>query len=130
MLVRLFARRIVTFVLALGIFLSGAAPGWAMSGVAGNGSKSASMSMMMPGMMMDGACMGMPDKGAPSKGIPCKSTDASCAVCTACALAVGLLKDSLPVQLLVRGSDPVFPQDVNRNSISVLPALPPPILRA
>ena len=128
MLARLFARRIVTLVLALGIFLSGAAPSWAMPSASGKNSAPASMSMMMPGMAMQNACMGTPDKGAPNKGIPCKNMDTSCAVCTACALPVGLLQDSLLIQLIVRGNETVFAQDVNRNGIAVLPALPPPIL--
>jgi len=130
MLARLLTRRIVTFVLALGIFLSGAAPSWAMPGDAGERSAPADMSMTMPDMMMQSACMDTPDKGAPNKGIPCKSMDASCAVCAACGLVVALLQGSSPVQLLVQGSDAVFAPRVNRHGIAVLPALPPPILRA
>lgn len=128
MSVPLFARRIATVILALGVFLSGATPSWAMTDVTGKNSTPASMSMMMPGMAMH--CSGMVDDGAPNKGAPCKSTDAGCAVCTACALSVGLLQDSSPIPALVRGEKVVFAQDANRNGIAVLPALPPPILRA
>src|SRR5882724_1731639 len=120
MLARLFTRRIVTLLLAIGVFLSGAAPSWAMPNVAGRTSAPTSMSMMMmSGMAMQNTCMGAADKGAPNKGIPCKSMDTSCAVCTACALAVGLLQDSSLIQLLVRGNESVFAQDLNRKSIAV-----------
>ena len=128
MVARLFARRIVALVLALGIFLSGAAPSWAMPSASGKSPTSAGMSMMLPGMAMQNTYIGTPDKGAPNKGMPCKNMDTSCAVCTACALPVALLQDSSLIQLLVRGNETVFAQDVNRSGIAVLPALPPPIL--
>jgi hypothetical protein len=86
--------------------------------------------MMMPGMAMHNDCAGMVDNRAPTKGTPCKSTDAGCALCTACALSFGLLQDSWPVQAVLRGEKMTFAQDVNRNGIAVLPALPPPILHA
>ena len=129
MFTRLFARQIVTLVLALGIFLSGAAPSWAMPGMAGKGSMPSSMSMAMPDMAMN-TCLATSDRGTPNKNAPCKSTDSSCAVCTACAVPVAVLQQSSPVRLLLHGHDAVFPQDVSRNGIAVLPALPPPILRA
>jgi hypothetical protein len=123
---RPFARQIVTLVLALGIFLSGAAPGWAMPGMGGKGSVSAGMAMTMSGMAMQNACT--PDRGTPNKNVPCKSSDGGCAVCTACAVQVAVLQQSHPVRLLLHGHEAVFPQDVNRNGIAILPALPPPIL--
>ncbi|MBS0275517.1 MAG: hypothetical protein JSR55_14310 [Proteobacteria bacterium] len=116
---RVFARRIVTFVLALGVFLGGVAPSWAMPGKAS-----------MSGMTMQSDCMAMMDKHAPSKGTPCKSPDMNCGVCTSCALPVGLVQNSSPVQFLDRGEKAVFTHDVNRSGIANPPALPPPILRA
>jgi hypothetical protein len=126
MSIRLFTRQIVTLVLALGIFLSGAAPSWAMPGMVGKGSAPTSMSMAMPDMAMQNACA--PDQGTATKKAPCKNTDSSCAVCTACAVPVVLLQQTSPVRLILHGQEAVFPQDVNRNGIAVLPALPPPIL--
>lgn len=119
---RVFPRRIVTFVLALGVFLGGAAPSWAAPATPGKTS--------MPGMTMQSDCMAMMDKHAPSKGTPCKSSDMNCGVCTSCALPVGLILNSSPVQLLDRGEKAVFTHDVNRSGIASPPALPPPILRA
>lgn len=119
---RVFARRIVTFVLALGVFLGGVAPSWAASAVPSKAS--------MPGMTMQGDCMAMMDKHAPSKGTPCKSPDMNCGVCTSCALPVGLIQNSSLVQLLDRGERAAFAHDVNRSGIANPPALPPPILRA
>jgi hypothetical protein len=128
MVARPFARRIVTLVLALGVFLSGAAPSWAMPTIPAIGTMPAGVSMSMPGMAMQTACT--PDRGTPTKNAPCKNTDSSCAVCTACAVPVVLLQQTSPVRLTLHGQDAVFPQDVNRNGIAVLPALPPPILSA
>jgi hypothetical protein len=125
---RLFTRQIVTLLLALGIFLSGAAPSWAMPSMAANGSAPGGMSMAMPGMAMPNACT--PDRGTPTKNAPCKNTDNSCAVCTACAVPVVLLQQTSPVRLILHGQEAVFPLDVNRSGIAVLPALPPPILSA
>ena len=126
---RVFARQIVTLVLALGIFLSGMAPTWAVPSVSGKGSMPRT-EMTMPGMAMQNTCMTTMDKGTPGKGAPCKSTDAGCAVCTACALPVALIQASFAVHLLDRGEKAIFTHDVNPDSIAVLPALPPPILRA
>src|SRR5258706_2590447 len=85
MFARFLGRQVAAVVVALGVFLSGAAPAWATSG----GERSVpGMTMMMPGMAMDNACMG--GKDAPAKQAPCKSTDSSCAVCTACAVNVWL----------------------------------------
>lgn len=118
---KVFARRIVAFVLALGVFLGGVAPSWAAPAMPGTAS--------MPGMTMQSDCMAMMDKQAPSKGTPCKSPDMNCGVCTSCALPVTLIQDSSPIQLLNRGERAAFTHDVNRSGIANPPALPPPILR-
>ena len=125
MVARLFPRRFITLVLALGLFLGGAAPSWAVPSMPGKATMPTGMAMMMPGMQID--CMATIGKGAPVKNVPCKSTDNGCAVCTACALPVVLLHESSPVQLLYRGERAAFPHIANRNGIAVLPALPPPI---
>jgi hypothetical protein len=119
---RVFARQIVTFVLALGVFLGAAGPSWAVPAMPGKAS--------MPGMTMQSDCMAMMDKHAPSKGTPCKSPDMNCGVCTSCALPVGLVQNSSPVQFLDRGERAAFTHDVNRSGIANPPALPPPIFRA
>lgn len=127
---RLFTRQIVTLVLALGVFLSGAAPSWAMPVMWGKGSMPSDMSMTMPDMTMQNSGLGTSEHGTPSKNAPCKSSDGSCTVCTACALPIVLVQDSSPIRLLDSGDEAVFAQDVNHNGIAVLPALPPPILRS
>lgn len=127
---RLFARRIVMMVVALGIVLSGADPSLAMIGVVGKDLMPAGMSIMMPGMAMQCDCSGMAYDRGSNTGSPCKTKDAGCALCTTCALPVGLRQDSSLFQLFARGSEIVFTQDVNRCGIAVRPALPPPILCA
>lgn len=122
MFARLFAKRVVTLALALGVFLGGVAPSWAAPAMPGTAS--------MPGMTMQSDCMAIMDKQAPSKGTPCKSPDMNCGVCTSCALPVGQIQNSSLVQLLDRGERAAFTHDVNRSGIANPPALPPPILRA
>lgn len=125
MVARLFPRRLITLVLALGVFLGGAAPSWAVPGMPGKATMPTSMAMKVPGMQID--CMATMGKVAPVKNAPCKSTDSGCAVCTTCALPVVLFQGSSPIQLLHRGQRIALPRTVNRNGIAVLPALPPPI---
>ncbi len=127
MFARLFARRIVAFVLALGVFLGGAAPSWAVPTVQGNGAMPSDMAMTMPGMQMQSDCLTNMNKGAPSKGNPCKNMNGSCVACAACALPVVLIQESAIFQLLSRSERAVFTHVVNRNGIDILPALPPPI---
>ena len=129
MFARLLSRRIATLVLALGVFLGGAAPSWAMPGAPVKSSVPAGMSMMMPGMAMQNDCMASMERGAPSKGAPCKNADISCGMCTVCAISVTLFQTSSPVQLISDDEAPI-PQDASHNGIAVLPPLPPPILRA
>ncbi len=119
-----FARQFGTLFLALGVFLSAAAPSWAMPAVTSMSSPSMTM---MSGMAMSGDCMAAMERGPAHKSTPCKSSDMGCAVCTACALPVATLQELSPIRLLENGES-VFAEDVNRNSIAVLPALPPPIV--
>ena len=125
---RFVARRIAALVVALGVFLSGAAPAWADAAMSGNGSMSSSMAMMMPGMDMQNSCM--PDKDSSGKQAPCKSTDNSCAVCAGCAINVGLAPHFSPVALLYHRSTGLFVADAKPDGLTTAPALPPPILRA
>jgi len=127
MFARMFTRRIATLVLALGVFLSAAAPSWAGPSMAGDDSMPAGMSMMMPGMAMQNCCAGAVERGAPNKNAPCKNTDGGCALCTACGLPIALLQESSLAELLYRSSETVFMHSVNRNGIATPPALPPPI---
>lgn len=131
MLSRLVARQIVSVVLALGIFLSGAAPSWAASLLLPvKDTKPTSISMAMPGMAMPD-CMTMMGKSTPKQNAPCKSPDGGCAaVCTSCALPVALIDETVPAPVLLGDDDGVFANDMNRSDISTPPALPPPILRA
>lgn len=127
MFVRLFTRQIATLVLALGVFLSAAAPSWAAPSMAGDDSMPAGMSMMMPGMAMQNCCNPTAERSTPSKNTPCKNTNGGCALCTACALPIVLLQESSLAELLYRSSETVFMHNVNRNGIATPPALPPPI---
>jgi hypothetical protein len=120
--------RIVTLVLALGMFLGGAAPSWAISATPQPG-KDSMPGMTMPAMAMQGDCMGMMAKNT-HKDAPCQRQGMGCAVCVGCALPVAMIPDSSRVQLTYRELRPPFSNDVNPNGIAVLPALPPPILHA
>ena len=131
MLGRLVARQIVSVVLALGVFLSGAAPSWAAQlPPPAKDMKQASMTMTMPGTAMQD-CMIMMGKSMPKQNAPCKSPDGGCAaVCTSCALPVALIDEAMPAPVLPGDGEGVFAYDVNPSDISTPPALPPPILRA
>lgn len=119
-------RQVAALIVVLGVMLSGSAPAWAVTGM----DTMPGMSMAMPGMVMQNACMAAPDKGSPAKQAPCKNSDSSCATCTACAINVGLPQSLASVALLYRHVKNVFASDVNPDGIALLPALPPPILRA
>lgn len=130
MLGRVVARQIVSAVLALGVFLSGAAPSWAAQLPPAKDMKQASITMTMPGMVMQD-CMTMMGKSMPKPNAPCKSPDSGCAtVCTSCALPVALIDEAIPALVLRGDGEGVFAYDVNPSDISTPPALPPPILRA
>ena len=125
---RFLGRRIAALVVALGVFLSGAAPALAMPAI----KAMPGTSMMMSDMAMQDGCAGMamPDKGAPSKQAPCKSGDGSCAVCGGCAVNIGLAPEIVPASLLYHRDSGVFAGSVNPDGVASPPALPPPILRA
>jgi hypothetical protein len=125
---RFLARRVAALLMALGVFLSGAAPALAMP----TKGSMPSTSMMMSDMAMQDGCAGMamPDKDAPAKQAPCKSNDGSCAVCAGCAVNIGLTAEIAPAALLHRRDSGVFIGNVNPDGIASPPALPPPILRA
>ena len=127
---RLVTRQIAAMIVALGVFLSGAAPAWAGAAMSAGGSMSSGMSMMMPGMDMSTNCMDSQDKGSPSKQAPCKSTDSSCAVCAGCAINVGLAPNFSPVTLVYHRGTGLFVADAKPDGLTTPPALPPPILRA
>ena len=119
---RFLGRRVAALIVALGVFLSGAAPALAMPVMGDMGS--------MPGMSMMMSDMAMPDKGAPAKQAPCKSNDGSCAVCAGCAVNIGLAPEIVPAVLLYHRDSGVFAGNVNPDGFTSPPALPPPILRA
>lgn len=125
------ARRFATMFLALGVFLSGAAPGWATQLLPpAKDVKQASITVTMPGMVMQD-CMTMMGKSTSKQNAPCKIPDNGCAaVCTSCALPVALIDEAVPAPVLRSDGDGVFAYDVNHSDISTPPALPPPILRA
>src|ERR1051325_9873137 len=81
------ARQLAAVIVALGVFLSGAAPSWAAT--------TAHDAKSMPGMStmagMDDNCMQMAGKA--TKQAPCKDTDTSCAACTGCAVNIALALD-------------------------------------
>ncbi|HWC62500.1 MAG TPA: hypothetical protein VG501_02680 [Rhizomicrobium sp.] len=125
---RFLGRRVAALVVALGVFLSGAAPALAMPAM----DSMPGTSMMMSDMAMQDGCAGMAmaDKGAPAKQAPCKSNDGSCAVCAGCAVNIGLAPEIVPASLLYRRDSGVFAGNVNPDGFGSPPALPPPILRA
>ena len=127
MFVRFFGRQIAALTLALGIFLSGVGPSWAAPAVDG-GDSMPGMAMTMSDMDMSAHCAEMA-KSMPGK-MPCKGTDSSCAVCTACAVNIGMPRGFSPVTLLYRGEVRAVSHDANRNSVATPPPLPHPILHA
>ncbi|MEY4967275.1 MAG: hypothetical protein RL274_2858 [Pseudomonadota bacterium] len=119
MFARLFTRKFAALVVALGMLLGAMAPSLAAPAISGG-------MAMMPGMAMSADCMEAMDQGAPAKDMPRKMNDGACGLCTACALPVLLQQTSL-AELLSRSGRAAFMRDVDRSSIAVLPALPPPI---
>lgn len=122
-----FGRQIAALVVALGVFLSGAAP--ALAAPTSGDSSVPGMTMMMPGMAMDKSCMES-GKTMPGKGTPCKGSDSSCAVCTSCAVNVALVLNLVPVPVFHQHNAGLIGANVNLDGIASPPALPPPILRA
>ena len=117
-------KQIAAFALALGIFLSGVGPSWAAS----NGN-APSDSMAMSSMDMSMNCAAM-EKTQSDKQMPCKGGDSSCAICTACAVNVGVPQGFLPVTLLYHGQIRTASREADRSTVATPPPLPPPILRA
>jgi hypothetical protein len=125
MLMRFLGKQIAAFALALGIFLSGVGPSWAASNSA---SSMAGDSMAMSSMDMSMNCAAM-EKTSSDKQMPCKG-DSTCAVCTACAVNIGVPQGFLPVTLLYHGQIRIVSREADRSTVATPPPLPPPILRA
>jgi hypothetical protein len=125
---RLITRQIAALVIALGVFLSGAAPAWAGATMSGGEPMSSGMEMMMPGMDMQSNCM--PDNSLTGKQAPCKSTDNSCTICVGCAVNVGLAPQFSMAALAYHRTTGLFVADAKPDSLTTAPDLPPPILRA
>jgi hypothetical protein len=121
-----FGKQIAAFALALGIFLSGVGPSWAVP--AGSDSSMPGMAMAMSDMDMSSNCAAM-EKSSPGKHMPCKGGDSSCAVCAACAVNVGVPQGFLPVTLLYHGQIRAVSREADRSSVATPPPRPPPILR-
>jgi hypothetical protein len=115
---KLFTRHIIAVIVALGVVLSGAAPGWAA------GCRMPTGMSMMPGMTMQNDCMDVAGHGATGKSLPGKSTGNNCGMCATCGIAIS---GALLSEQLSRRGEAVFTHDVNRSGIATLPALPPPI---
>jgi hypothetical protein len=118
MLHRLFTRHIIAVVVAIGVILSGTAPGWAAKN-----SMPAGMSAM-PGMAMQNDCMDAVKHDGSSKDMPGKTTDNACGMCATCGVPIS---EALLSERLSRRGETVFTHDVSRSGIATLPALPPPI---
>lgn len=125
---RLVTRQIAALIVALGVFLSGAAPAWARAVIPRDGSMSSGLAMMMPGMDMQKSCVS--DKETSGKQAPCKGSDNSCAVCVGCAVNAGLTPNFLPATLLDHSDAGAFAADAKLDGLTTAPALPPPISRA
>jgi hypothetical protein len=121
-----FGRQIAALVLALGVFLGGVGPSWAVPAATSDHSQPAMM-MTMANMPMP--CAEMMGNTAPAKQMPGKDGGSSCAVCVAC--AVNVMPQGLsPVTLFYQGEIRAVSRDANRNDVATPPPLPPPILRA
>lgn len=126
MFVQVFARQIAALVVALGVFLGGVGPSWAVP-VASSDDSQPAMAMTMADMPM--SCADMMAKSSPAKQMPGKSGDSSCATCVACAVNAGV-PQGLTVTLLYLGEIHATSRDANRNDVATPPPLPPPILNA
>ena len=123
MLGRVFGRQIAILTLALGVFLSGVGPSWAVPAAGGK-----DVAMAMADMPM--SCAEMMGKSPPAKQMPSKGGDGACAVCIACAVNVGVPQGFSPVTLLYHGEIRAISRDANRSDIATPPPFPPPILNA
>ena len=127
MFVPISGKVIASLVVALGMFLSGAAPAWATPASSNGGMPS--MGMMASDASSDGSCM---ESGGAMKDkqIPRKNSDKSCAICTACVVNFAFVLDVVPEPIFHDHDNGLIGTDVNPDGIASPPALPPPILRA
>jgi hypothetical protein len=123
MLAQAVGRQIAALVVALGVFLGGVGPSWAIPAASSDNSRPA---MTMTDMPM--SCAEMMGSTSPAKQMPCKGSDSSCAVCIACAVNV-MPQGFSPVTLFYQGKIHAFSRDANRNDVVTPPPLPPPILQ-
>lgn len=126
MLSRILGRKTAAIVIALGVFLGGVGPSWAVPATSGEDS-TLGIAMTMVGMPMP--CAEMMGGSSPAEQMPLKWGDKSCAVCIACAVNVGAPQGFSPVTLLLHGEARTVSREENRNDIASPPPLPPPILR-
>jgi len=119
-------RQIAALVVALGVFLGGMGPSWAVPAASSDNSRAA-LAMTMTDMPM--SCAEMMGNTSPAKQMPCKGSDSFCAVCIACAVNV-VPQGFSPVRLFYHGEIHAFSRDANRNGVATPPPLPPPILHA
>jgi len=125
---RLITRQIAALVIALGVFLSGAVPAWASATMSNDGSMTSRMETMMPGMDMQNNSIG--DKGSAGKQVPCKGMDNSCAVCSGCAVNVGLAPQFSLAALFFHRTIGLIVAEAKPDGLTTAPDLPPPILHA
>ena len=116
-------RQIAALVVALGVFLGGVGPSWAVPAASSDTSRPA-VTMIMTDMPMP--CAEMMGKASPAKQMPCKDVGSSCAVCIACAVNV-MPQGFSPVTLFYQGEVRVVSRDASRNGVATPPPLPPPI---
>ncbi len=119
-------RQIAALVVALGVFLGGVGPSWAVPATGSDNSRLV-MAITMTDMPM--SCAEMMGKPSPAKQMPCKDFGSSCAACIACAVNV-MPQGFLPVTLFYQGEVRVVSRDADHNDVAAPPPLPPPILHA
>jgi hypothetical protein len=126
MFAQVFGRQIAALVVALGVFLGGVGPSWAVPVASSEESQSAT-AMTLADMPMP--CAEMMGNTSPVKQMPCKGSDSSCGVCISCAVNA-VPQGFLPVALLYQGEIRAVSRDANRTGVAAPPPLPPPILHA
>lgn len=121
-------RRIAVFVLAFGVFANGAAGAWAFAAPAVRVHPASVATTSMAAMDMRHPCVSQHDKRPPGDKMPSKCAGAFCIGCIAGAVSMAFEPASSPAEALLRDSSQMPARDVNRKSIAVKPALPPPIV--
>ena len=114
----------IALAVALGMFFSALPPALAFP-VSDN---SVMAGMTMPGM--DGGCMGTAQQSMPSKQAPMKNSRGSCSFCISCAVNIDFASALIAAPFLWRRSDRLTGTEARPDGVAILPALPPPILRA